>query len=220
MIVPSILSADLYDLRTQLDALKAVGMEVVHVDVMDGQFVPNLSFGLPMVHALRGHGFKLDVHLMIEKPERYVEEFIEAGADFLTVHYEAVPRGALAGVLREIRAHGAKAGLSLRPDTPVASVSEFLELCDLLLVMTVPPGFGAQHFDPNGTSRISEARKLIDELQPECILEVDGGIDCGTIGAAYAAGARLFVAGSAVFRDKALSPANAFVGLAEQAPQV
>ncbi|GHV32191.1 hypothetical protein FACS18949_02360 [Clostridia bacterium] len=142
-IAPSILAADLYDLRAQLEPLRAVGAEIIHVDVMDGQFVPNISFGLPVVRALKGRGFELDVHLMIERPERYIEQFISQGASYLTVHCEAVPRGAIANVLKRVRVYGAKSGLSLRPNTPVADIAEFLPFCDLLLIMTVPPGFAS-----------------------------------------------------------------------------
>lgn len=199
-IAPSILSADFYELRPQIESVRAAGAFVLHVDVMDGMFVPNISVGLPVVKSLsKSCGMKLDVHLMINAPERYVEAFAEAGADWITVHLEALREGERVELFKRIRALGCKAGLSIKPVTNVRELEPYAELCDVILLMTVPPGFGGQTYDPNSNARIAEARAMIDRLNPECILSVDGGIDTQTINGAYKAGARLFVAGSAVF---------------------
>lgn len=199
-IAPSLLAANFYNLKPQLESVKNAGASILHVDVMDGVFVPNISIGVPVVKSLSDTcGMTLDVHLMITEPKRYLKKFADAGADWLTVHYEAIPRDELGGVLSDIRALGCKAGLSIKPDTSVTVLREYAAKCDLILIMTVPPGFGGQPYDPNGNARIAEARRIINAKNPDCILSVDGGIDSDTIKGAYKAGVNLVVSGSAVF---------------------
>ena len=199
-IAPSVLAANFYELKPQLESVKAAGASVLHVDVMDGMFVPNISIGVPVVAALSKYsGMTLDVHLMIDDPKRYIKAFADAGADWVTVHYEAVPQGELEKLLLDIRVLGIKAGLSVKPDTPVSVLEKYVELCDLVLIMTVPPGFGGQSYDVNGDDRIHAARDILDKLNPGCILAVDGGVDKNTIAGAHKAGAELLVAGSSVF---------------------
>ena len=199
-IAPSILAMDFYNPRPQIAAVRAAGAEILHVDVMDGIFVPNISVGVPVVRSLsRSCGMTTDVHLMISGPERYINAFAEAGADWLTVHLEAA--GNAGALLRQIRSAGLKAGLAINPDTAVRELEPYAHMCDVILVMTVPPGFGGQGYGPESNARIAEARALIDRLNPGCVLSVDGGINAVTIGGAYKAGARLFAAGTAVFGE-------------------
>ncbi|MCL2083870.1 MAG: ribulose-phosphate 3-epimerase [Oscillospiraceae bacterium] len=198
-IAPSILAADFYDLRKQLEAVVSAGVDVFHIDIMDGQFVDNISVGLPVVASLRGRGAALDVHLMIKDPGRYARRFIEAGAGWLTVHVEAVPPPELPGLIENIRSWGGVPGLALRPDTEVEAAEPYLPLCGQLLIMTVPPGFGGQGYSPDGNRRIARARALINRVNPSCLLAADGGLDCRTVGQAVEAGLERVVAGSAVF---------------------
>lgn len=199
-IAPSLLAANFYNLKTQLESVMNAGASVLHVDVMDGIFVPNISIGVPVVENLsQTCGMTLDVHLMITEPKRYIKRFAEAGANWLTVHYEAIPREDLGGVLSDIRALGCKAGLSIKPDTSVSVLEDYAAQCDLILIMTVPPGFGGQLYDPNGNARVAEARGIINAKNPDCMLSVDGGVDVDTARGAYKAGVNLLVSGSAVF---------------------
>jgi ribulose-phosphate 3-epimerase len=196
LVAPSILSADFANLEKEIKAVAAAGADWIHVDVMDGHFVPNLTIGVPVVKSLKKISpLPLDVHLMIEKPERYVEDFIKAGADYLTIHVEATKDPA--SVLRKITALGAKAGITLRPGTPVESVLPLLNLCDLVLVMTVEPGFGGQSFMHDQIAKITALRAEIRKQHLNCLIEVDGGINAET--AKLCADADVFVAGSYVF---------------------
>ena len=207
-IAPSILSADFGRLREQVREVVDAGASVIHVDVMDGHFVPPLSMGPPVVSALRELGVLLDVHLMVERPERQVADFAKAGAGQITIHAEATPHVHYA--LAAIRDAGCKAGLAVNPGTPVGAY-DGVEL-DCALVMTVNPGWGGQAFIPASLDRIRRVRELVG---PDAELEVDGGIDASTAGPCAEAGATLFVAGSAVFGQD--DPAAAYARIAAAA---
>lgn len=198
-IAPSILSADFARLADAVAEAESAGADWVHVDVMDGHFVPNITIGVPVVAALRRvTTLPLDVHLMIEQPDRYVDAFVDAGADWLTVHQEASVH--LHRTVERIRQLGAKPGVSINPATPSSALSEILPYVDMVLVMSVNPGFGGQTFIPTSTSKIAGLRRELDErgLWP-IELEVDGGISAQTAGDVVAAGATVLVAGAAVF---------------------
>jgi ribulose-phosphate 3-epimerase len=197
-MAPSILAADLLHLGDAIAAAEAGGADRIHLDVMDGVFVPNISFGIPVVAAARRiTSLPLEAHLMIVQPERYLEAFAAAGADTIIVHQETSPH--LQRTLVAIKELGRKAGVVLNPATPVATLSEVIELLDLVLVMTVNPGFGGQRFLEPTLRKVGQLRQALDERNPACDLEVDGGIDTSTILRAYEAGARVFVAGTSVF---------------------
>lgn len=196
MVAPSILSADFANLEKEIKAVAAAGADWIHVDVMDGRFVPNITIGIPVVKALKKVSpLPLDVHLMIEEPERYVEEFVKAGSDYLTIHVESTKDAA--GTLKRIRELGAKPGITLRPRTPVEEVLPLLPLCDLVLVMTVEPGFGGQSFMNDQVAKITRLRQEISSKNLSCLIEVDGGINAETAKICHEAD--VFVAGSYVF---------------------
>ena len=198
---PSILSADFVNLERDIRALGPAGADYVHVDVMDGLFVPNLTIGLPVVKAIsRISPLPLDVHLMIDRPLRYAERFCEAGADVLTLHVEADTPEHTREALETIRACGKKAGLSLKPGTPAEAALPYLELCDLILVMTVEPGFGGQKFMADMMPKLKTLRRWLDGKNPGCELEVDGGVNAETARICRENGANVLVAGSAWFK--------------------
>lgn len=201
---PSILSADFLHLGDQLAELERGGADYVHVDVMDGRFVPNISLGLPVLAAIRaGTTLPLDVHLMIVEPERWVDAFMNAGADRVTFHAEASPH--LHRVAEAIRTNGKGAGVALNPSTPVSTIVPLLPFVDQVLVMTVNPGFGGQLFIPEMVSKVAELRDLLDRRGLDCRIQVDGGINRETVADAVAAGATSIVAGTAVFgKDAAI----------------
>jgi ribulose-phosphate 3-epimerase len=198
LIAPSILSADFANLEREVKALALAGADWVHVDVMDGHFVPNLTIGIPVVESLKKISpLPLDVHLMIEKPERYVEGFIKAGSDYLTIHVEAAKRPH--EVLRQIRSLGAKAGITLRPGTSLDDILPFLSEADMVLVMTVEPGFGGQSFMMNQIEKMKILREKRERYEYSYLIEVDGGVNEKTL--EFCKDADVLVAGSYVFRN-------------------
>ena len=213
VVVPSLLAGDLSRLGAQLDAVKAAGCAWVSVDVMDGHFVPNLSFGPDFVRLAKSKGFYVDTHLMVTNPLDVAPWFASAGSDIVTCHLEAVSN--VAAALKAIRALGVKAGLAIKPQTPVDGLVSALEDCSLALVMTVEPGFGGQKFMPGMMPKIEALRRLIDAKNYDCWIQVDGGVNAANISQAAAAGADSLVAGSAVFA--AVDPAAAFRELEHKA---
>ena len=201
-LASSILSADFSRLGAQVKEAEAGGADWIHVDVMDGHFVPNITIGPLVVRALRSvTKLPLDVHLMIENPEQYIEDFAKAGADRITVHVETCPH--LHRTIQQIRELGCKPGVTLNPATPLSTLEEILPDVDLVLIMSVNPGFGGQSYIPGSTAKIARLRQMLDDIGSNAEIEVDGGVNTETIAEIAGAGATVLVTGSAVFNDKA-----------------
>lgn len=208
-IAPSMLSCDFSKIGEELKCMKNCGADLIHLDVMDGEFVPNITFGMPVISAMRKQtDLFLDTHLMINKPERYIDEFVKAGSDNVTIHYESTD--CVEKTLKHIKELGAKASLSIKPKTPVKDIYKYLPLCDMVLVMTVEPGFGGQSFMEDMMEKVEKLKEYRDNEGLSYEIQVDGGISEKTIGIAANAGANVFVAGSAVFKaeDRKATIAN------------
>lgn len=206
-IAPSILSADFTKLADEIKAVEAAGAEILHFDVMDGRFVPNITVGFPVLKSVRKKTLlKIDCHLMIVEPSKYAVEFVKAGADMVSIHVEADPH--LHRTLTEIRQAGAKAGIAINPATSLSLLEEALPFADFVLLMSVNPGFGGQKFIPNSLEKLRRLKQMIQQKGLQTVIEIDGGIDSGNIAKVVEAGAEIIVAGSAVFDGK--NPTQAF----------
>ncbi len=208
LLAPSILSADLSILSQQIRLVEISGADWIHCDIMDGHFVPNITFGPVVVKAAnKSTKLPLDVHLMIENPDKYLEDFVNAGADSITVHQEEVIH--LDRTINRIKELGAKAGVAINPSTPVSTITEIAEIVDLILIMSVNPGFGGQSFINNSLKKVKQAATLRKEVRGKFLVEIDGGISNKNIKSALDAGCDVFVVGSSIFKEKNISAATA-----------
>ncbi len=210
ILAPSMLSADFWKLGEQIEQIEQAGAQYLHIDVMDGLFVPSISYGMPVIASIRKKtNMFFDVHLMIEKPERYVDEFAASGADLINFHLEATE--VVEETIAKIREHGKKVGITIKPNTPAEVVEQYLHLVDMVLVMTVEPGFGGQKLIPECIDKVPVIRKMIEDKGLNVDIEVDGGINIDNVQLALDAGANVIVAGSAVFKDDVAANAKAFL---------
>jgi len=209
LLAPSILSADFANLERDIKEAERAGAELLHVDVMDGRFVPNITVGIPVVESIKKiTELPIDAHLMIVEPERYIPDFVKAGADWISFHFEAAVHHHR--IVSQIKELGAKAGVAINPSTPVSLLEEILPYLDFVLVMSVNPGFGGQRFIESSLKKIEKLRKAAEEVNPELLIEVDGGIKVENVERVLAAGARVIVAGSAVFKGNIAENVKAF----------
>ena len=210
ILSPSILAADFWKLGEQIEVMEKAGVTYLHIDVMDGNFVPSISFGLPVLKSIRNRtDLFLDVHLMIENPEKYVDDFADHGADMVNFHLEAASD--VKSLIKQIKRLDKKVGITIKPATPVSAVEPYLELIDMVLVMTVEPGFGGQKLLPHCLDKVRELRRIVNERNLNLDIEVDGGVKPDNIKTVLEAGANIIVAGSAVFKDDLETSVRAFI---------